>query len=498
MNRHLAALLLAVSACMPPPVGLTPDGGADDGGSAPTPGDAGPLSDAGLLPADAGLLPSDAGEGGLPWNAWLGAHYTARPWARGGLREPGGTRGGVHLVFDGGWSDDGLAPFLEDNLPALVGVLRQGQSAVVLVGGANQGPTFFDAMQTAAGRQAFSEALGRRVAALHDAGVPGWEERVVFQFGNEIQNPERFYGAVCQWVTDGGTDRCELEEQFVPAYVDRFLAPGAEALRARSQAYFGRPDAVRVGLGSVVNMVARESFVEVLLQRTVGGDAAPSLAGRRVADLVDTVTIHYTMPSPEAATTLDAFAARWLTPDAGAVRALWMTEEVGVNAARQGAGLAAALRAYLPALDFWRRHAHTPREAHLFVWGADVECDADLGAGCLSIDDAMPTLADFLGDSPLPARPAPTITATGPLEVRAYDVSATRRLVAAWAPSGTAPRVSRVALADEAWVSDRPARVLLVGAGGLTEVPSSRDGAAITFDVTLGERGVLLVLLEAS
>lgn len=342
--------------------GFAPDDGGEaaDAGSTATPdaghpADAGQVADAGV-DIDAGTAPDAGVEGtGYGWNAYLGAHYGTRPWARGGLRDPAGAgSNGFRPVIDGAdILDDRLSTFETRTLPVLAETLAAGGSVVLQAAG---GESYWQAMELPGGRAAFEAALRARVDLIQ--GLPGvgdWTSQVVFQFGNEIQNPERFYGEVCSAATGGVETNCDFATAFAPYYVDHLLAPGAEILRAKSQELFGRPDAIRVALGSVVNLVTRRTFVEGLLERDVGGDLAPTLAGQRVARFVDTVTIHYTMPSAQAPEVLDDFFDTWTAPSAdSAVRALWMTEEVGVRAASSGEGLAVALRSFVPAQRWWR------------------------------------------------------------------------------------------------------------------------------------------------
>jgi hypothetical protein len=328
----------------------------------------------------------------------------------------------------------------------------------------------------------------------------GWETRVVVQFGNEIQNPEAFYGTLCRYATMGSTNQCDLETEFAPTYVDRYLAPGVEILREKSQALFGRHDAIRIALGSVVNLLNRRAFVETLLRRPVSGAAAPTLAGQPVSNLVDTVTIHYTMGNGQAPALVDDFFQAWTSPDAGTtVRSLWMTEEVGVNAGRSGYGFAAALRAIAPSLRWWKSRGLDPSRGHLFIWGADQPCEVDAG-GCLSVDDAMPVLTDFVGSSDLMETSDTTVTSSQPLTVFSYRAGPDRRVVLAWAggPGGASPNVSAINLDASDWAGRQLTPTLRkAGIAGLPQVPVVQSGSTFSFSTTLVDREVLMFFLEA-
>ncbi|MDP1827092.1 MAG: hypothetical protein Q8L48_27710 [Archangium sp.] len=488
MTRLQVALMLlfvfATSiACVPAASSTGGDGG--DGGSGGSGGSGGGGGGGG----------SPAPDASVPWNSLIGAHYASRAWARGGLRDPGGA-GTAYRSFDGGLQDDGFANFQRTAVPELRALLSRGEYAVIQAG---LSTAMLEAITTTAGRAAFARALGDRIDLIH--AMPearGWETRVVVQFGNEIQNAQGFYGSLCRYATMGRTDQCDLETEFAPAYVDRYLAPGVEILREKSQALFGRPDAIRIALGSVVNLVSRRAFVETLLRRRVGGTAAPTLVGQPVSSLVDTVTIHYTMNNGQAPALVDDFFHAWTSPDAGTtVRSLWMTEEVGVSAGRSGYGFAAALRAIAPSLRWWKSRGLDPSRGHLFIWGADQRCEVDAG-GCLSVDDAMPIFADFVGSSDLVETSDTTVTSSQPLTVFSYRAGPDRRVVLAWANGGVSTNVSAINLDTSDWTGRQLTPTLRkAGIAGLPQVPVVESGSTYSFSTTLVDREVLMFFLEA-
>jgi hypothetical protein len=444
----------------------------------------------------------DAGTGGgagspsalFAWNDFVGAHYQSRPWARGGTRDPGGV-GTIFRPTDVSLKDEGFTNFQRSAVPQIQGILQRKEYASIQAGGANN--FFFDAITTPEGRAAFAGALNGRIDLIHALPeAAGWEARIVIQFGNEIQNPEGFYGVVCNWATQGRTTNCDPETEFAPAYVDLYLAPGVEILRAKSQALFGRPDAIRVALGSVVNLVSRRAFIETLLNRRVGNTAASTLVGQRAASLVETVTFHYTMGNPAAAAVVDDFYTQWTNPDAGTIRSLWITEEMGVRAARDGFALPVALRAIAPSLRWWTSRGLTPKNAHLFIWGADQRCEVSVD-GCQSLDESMPVFADFVGSVSLVETSDVTVTSSAPLTVYSYRAGSDRRVVLAWPAMMAATSVTGISLDLSDWAGRQvTASLRRAGDAGLPELPTIRDGSTFSFSTSI-EREMLVLMLVA-
>lgn len=396
---------------------------------------------------------------GTPWTRYVGAHYTqtpgsglTRPWAGGGLRDPGSasTNYKPELV-NGTYVDNGYAPFQSIAIPEIDTLLSQSKNAVVTVGGLTPGTAgvFLDGISTQAGYDAYRTAITNRIdsiAALSSAG--DWQNKIYFQFGNEISNVSvnGFYGNVCLWITRNDTvptATCDLTTQFVPTYVEYYLAPGLAILQEKSQAMFGQPEAIQAMLGSIVNLSNRASFLDTLLAYTVVGTYAPSLAGRNVSDLVDAVSIHYTVTTPTWRTTLDNFRNQYFPGGVPAtrVRALWTTEEVGVNVAENGYGMATALRGIARYLSWWQANAMSPDQAHVFLWGSDINRPSGgTCTGCTSVDQDMPVFYNFTGDNPLTeiTTGRSTLAVTGDFESYEFSVEGQNKLVIiGFIPSGS-------------------------------------------------------------
>ena len=256
----------------------------------------------------------------------------------------------------------------------------------------------------------------RRVASL-----PGATDRIYWQFGNELNGP-RFLDNLARW---GKISRMSGEEsmrQIIPLYVEYFLAPGVEAIRSASQSVHGDPGRIHVMLGSLANARHPRSqrWFDQLLDYTVKGDYAKSLAGRKVNEIVDTLSIHYLVSAPDDgwAAIMDNLAGKWV--GRGAVRGIWSTEELGVRRAQAGQGASTALRVASRYLDWWLRHGWTAQQGHCFFWGAE------MGQSGTRAGDALRTMHEFTGPAPLTRLPG---AGTGDLESYLFGVAGDRKRV---------------------------------------------------------------------
>lgn len=461
------------------------------------------------------------------WTKYVGAHYTntsgsglTRTWAGGGLRDPGGNGTSYQPVLSGGsYVDGGYAAFTSIALPSIDALLAEEKHAVLKIGGilpATAG-VFLDSMATTAGRAAYQASISDRVDQI--AALPngsGWQTKVYFQFGNEITNANStgFYGAVCLWVTRNEPTpiaNCDLSTQFIPTYVEYYLAPGIAHLEEKSQALFGRPDAMHAMLGSLVNLSNRESFLDSLLSYRIVGTYAPAYAGRYVYDLVDTVSIHYTVVTPTWRTTLDNFRNAYLPGGVPTtrVRALWTTEEGGANATEQGYGMAVAMRGIARYLSWWQANNLSPDDAHVFYWGSDINSPTGgTCTGCTSMDEDMPLFYNFVGDRALTeiTQDKSSFGVTGSFESYEFAVAGQdKRVLIGFEPNNSGSvALSSVTLNLAPWAG----RTVLVsayqfgnhGPQALTVTPAAVVASAsvsITVSASLGGSDAVLFLVEA-
>jgi hypothetical protein len=455
---------------------------------------------------------------------YIGAHYTLTPnnsvprnWAGGGLRDPGGNRTSYSISSNGagGYTDTALTEFLNKAVPVIDELLTDGSYAVVSAGAitSDTADMFLESMESDAGQVTFRESLHARVDAIQaSAHASGWEQKVYFQFGNEIQNPNGFYGHVCNWVTNNVTDSCDLDTQFIPTYVERYLAPGVSYLEEKSQELYGQPDAIRMVLGSLVNLANQETFLNSLLEYQVRGDFAPSLAGKHVYELVDTISIHYTIAGPTWRTTLDDFRNKYV-PDGvpiGRVHRVWATEEVGAGLAAQGYGMASVLRGIARYLTWWQANNISPDDGHMFVWGANIKNAPDeICTACTSVDDEMPRLTEFTGSRALLTQTnnLSTMTASPDMEMYEFDVEGVDKRIVIMFPTGMLDASISGASIDLSEWSGKSVSVSAYvyanqGAVPISVTPINSTAGAepldLSLSVTLDRSSAVLLLIEGA
>lgn len=294
------------------------------------------------------------------WTQHLGSHYNTMDWAD-TVRDPGGVG-----IFFGASSDRQLT-----TLHGLAAGVSPKQ-ALINPGGLGSGreqakvSLFMDRMLFDNG-QSWKQQLRDKAAAIAakapDPGAISW------QFGNEI-NSQRFSQTVHSWDNRGAPGRAH-DATIIPFYVEYYLAPGIEALRAATR---GHPQHFRVALGSIASYAnpAAQQFLHELLSYRVQGLFAPSLAGQRVFELVDTVTVHYIASANGDVwrDALDRLHQQWFGK--GRISALWSSEELGIRRAQTGAGAAFSLMIAARYLDWWAGKGMSPAQGKAFLWGTNV------------------------------------------------------------------------------------------------------------------------------
>ncbi len=257
--------------------------------------------------------------------------------------------------------------------------------------------------------QSFRQTIFDRALALHqiqlNLGVT--DQKLFLQFGNEITSV-KYALNLRSWAKQPVQPTRASDPFIIPYYVEYYLAPGVEAIR---EAEVATGTFIPVMLGSIgnANAPARRNFLYALLNYEVIGTYASSLAGQRVADIIDFIDIHYTIAknthvvdtrgknikhlqgSFELA--LNEIYDPWVAT--GIVAGLWSSEEVGRKVASGGYGAAKAMVVAARSFHWWGENNVSPTQTQTLLFGTT------LGPSSVSADLAMQTLFNFLGATPL-------------------------------------------------------------------------------------------------
>ena len=447
----------------------------------------------------AAMTPAWCGKSPAPWTAYFGTHYDPAPWGS-SLRDPGGpgrfgywlpsARNSARMTSADSGSLEELRRHIARGAVVLnVGGLGSGRDTGLVTG-------FLDEVRRDGGAT-WKRELADRTRRV--AGLPGATDRIYWQFGNELNGP-RFLDNLAQW---GGISRTSAEEtmrQVIPLYVEYFLAPGVEAIRSASQGVHGDPGRIHVMLGSLANARHPRSqrWFDQLLDYTVKGDYAKSLAGRKVNEIVDTLSIHYLVSATDDgwAGIMDSLTQKWVGH--GAVRGIWSTEELGVRRAQAGQGASTGLRVASRYLDWWLRHGWTAEQGHCFFWGAG------MGQPGTRADDALRAMLEFTGQEPL-ARLAGADT--GDLEGYLFGVAGDRKRVLIAFPRepsiGGGVTLNWAVMPASGWSGSMRARLLHYTPEGVQSLSATVSGIAgggyrisPQKPVDMREGSALLVLIE--
>jgi len=249
-----------------------------------------------------------------------------------------------------------------------------------------------------------------------------------------------------------------------------------------------------------------------MLNYQVQGEHAPSMAGKYVYQLVDTVSIHYSVGDPDWRTSLDDFRNTYVPGGVptGRVHRIWATEEVGANSAQQGYGMAAALRGIARYLDWWQANNISPDDGHMFVWGAEINSPPDgVCTGCTSVDEDMPLLTGFTGNRALLAQTGnrSTLTASANVEMHEFAVEGVdKRVVILFPADSQNATLSTVSLKLSGWdgksVTISAYNYAAQGAVPVSVTPiSSTVGAQpldVSLSVTLDGHDAVMLLIEGT
>jgi hypothetical protein len=322
----------------------------------------------------------------VTWMDHIGAHDRPTDWSR-SIRGVGRRESPVN---QGGREESELTRRLREVAGAHILVVPVGGLA-----GARdtaQAAEFLDRIE-ADGGAAWNEEVRVRAAAIR----PVLEEalEINLQVGNEINS--HFWGtSIGAWRGDRRPAGANSRE-VIPVYVEYFLAPAVEALREFDWGSDASAAKVNIVLGSVAAAAnpSSRAWLGDLLDYRILGRYATSLAGLRVAEVVDFVSVHYLVTADDAGwmNTLDSLQERWV--ESGRIRGVWGTEELGRRRAEAGLGAVTAMKVTSRYLHWWSLRGLTPEKSRFFLWGSR------LGSADTRGDSAMRVLHRVLGDSQL-------------------------------------------------------------------------------------------------
>ncbi|HEY9825917.1 MAG TPA: hypothetical protein V6D19_10745 [Stenomitos sp.] len=326
-----------------------------------------------------------------PWTSFLGSHSTTgvpESWA-GSLRSVGLNSTGKVTSYN--------APYNQtiNNL-----ISTQQKSVIVQVGGLqsskrlNEALAFLNGVKKDGGKQ-WKDIVYKQALTL--AKMPNGPDKVYWQIGNEINSKDHSL-AFRTFFNEGSNSKTFPNDEFVIAgHVEYYLAPTVEALRKASRDSLASDNRIRIALGSVANAGNPSSvdWMNKLLAYRIRGDFAPSLAGKQVKDLVNIITIHYLVTSDDTSwrEVLTQLSNTWIGQ--GQIAGIWLTEEIGKLRAYAGRGGATALKVTARYLDWALGRSITPTQGRVFMWGSGLGNPGTTG------DEAMQTLFNFLGNTPL-------------------------------------------------------------------------------------------------
>ncbi|MEW5788174.1 MAG: Ig-like domain-containing protein [Pseudomonadota bacterium] len=416
-----------------------------------------------------------------PWNEYWSSQWTGASWAT-MERSWFGYLTGINLLDNTG---------KVNSLATEVGNRIQSRDQIVTIAGfggdSDQEMTtmgdLFDLLR-AGGLATWQSVVMAQVDALSPLDPDA--DKLIYQLGNEITK-QNFSDTLRAWAASRGItvpgSSQEYDQEMIPYYVEYYLAPTVEAIRQSSLNFYGDEQAVTVALGSIGNggNAGARAFIDALLDYQVDGTYAPSLAGKKVTDLVHLLTVHY----PGSSSNLDLIWDKWR--GVGTLRGLWVTETVGIRAAEAGQGAAVATSELGNHLAWHYHRGMGPDETRVSIYG----WDTGNGVAGTAPDEAMKTFHSFFGNAALEVE-ANYATVTGSasdLETTQFSSvdDGARRVVTVTAASGQVVSASLQSMTfnKDGWTGSVTATMHRFSpAGHVVSTPSVTENAT-SYTVTL-------------
>lgn len=257
------------------------------------------------------------------------------------------------------------------------------------------------------------ERMAKYLDFIHNGGVATWQEavalqvsslanlnsgtgKIYYQLGNEI-TVESMSEALRNWASSRTVDIAGQAQAYdpysIPFYVEYYLAPTVSAARKASQQIYGDPNRVQIILGSLGDGGTTEakSWLDKLLNYEAEGTFANDMAGVKVYDMVQTVSVHYI----GSTTNLQPIWDDWV--GVSTILNLWTTEEIGSRSALSGEGAARAARTLADQLHWFYSNNLSPEQSRVAFYDWNVDGPQADTSAATSVDD----LFAFLGHTPL-------------------------------------------------------------------------------------------------
>ena len=130
---------------------------------------------------------------------------------------------------------------------------------------------------------------------------------------------------------------------------------------------------IPVALGSIAGAYNpnNRKWLDDILSYKITGTYAPTLAGKKVSDIIEIITIHYLVSSDDDwENSLNGIWDKWI--GVGSVRGLWSTEELGKKAGSDGEGAEVAVRVFARYNSWWIKRGIDSEKGLVSFWGPEI------------------------------------------------------------------------------------------------------------------------------
>ena len=416
------------------------------------------------------------------WNDYCGWHYGNTPAWGGWVREFVQYSLGFSLITDVGGSQTVDTQKLGDVYSTLA-ELSSDIDMLQLDGGLGQVRDTLKAKRFVEMIEADSAVLWKSVVYRQCnelAQLPDSRNRLYYQLGNEITSTA-LSSAIRYAQGMPYSSGSDYDTSLIPFLVENYMAPTIAAIDSSSVHSFGAEGKINICLGSITNAGGKAAlpYTEALLNYTISGTYAPSLAGKKVYELINIITIHYMMgnSSPEVWPDKMQDYLDWIGK--GRITGVWSTEEVGIKKAMSGAGAAYAARATFRYLKAAIDNGYSSKVVRTNYWGWEN------GPANTRVNDFLSELHGFLGSVKLRFIDSIHTIPADPSGLEWYGFVNESNDKGILAMSGNYASVDRVALDMNGWGTIADARLIRFDTTGTAEIPvtvtPSGDSLVLTF-----------------